>query len=156
MDVKADTTEAEPEIAMSKDDDSKPTSESGTDKVAIVNEKSDKEEDKQIVEEKKDSTKDEKDSVEDENKDSSKDVNEVHVKDAVVDKQLLQAFRFFDQNRVGYIKVQDLRCILHNLGKFLSHRDVKELAQSALLESNSARDDRIFYKKLVRLTFADR
>ncbi|URD78443.1 cell division cycle and apoptosis regulator 1 [Musa troglodytarum] len=155
-DVKADTTEAEPEIAMSKDDDSKPTSESGTDKVAIVNEKSDKEEDKQIVEEKKDSTKDEKDSVEDENKDSSKDVNEVHVKDAVVDKQLLQAFRFFDQNRVGYIKVQDLRCILHNLGKFLSHRDVKELAQSALLESNSARDDRIFYKKLVRLTFADR
>lgn len=80
---------------MSKDDDSKPTSESGTDKVAMVNEKSAKEEDKQIAEEKKDSTKDEKDSVEDENKDSSKDVNEVHVKDAVVDRQLLQVICCF-------------------------------------------------------------
>ncbi|EHA8588973.1 putative protein SHORT ROOT IN SALT MEDIUM 1 [Cocos nucifera] len=74
------------------------------------------------------------------------------VKEEVVDKELLLAFRFFDQNSVGYIKVEDLRCIIHNMGKFLSNRDVKELVQSALFESNSARDNRIFYRKLVRLT----
>ncbi|GFS39130.1 ATP/GTP-binding protein family [Actinidia rufa] len=66
----------------------------------------------------------------------------------VVDKELLQAFRFFDRNQVGYIRVEDMRLIIHNLGKFLSYRDVKELAQSALLESNTGRDDRILYNKL--------
>ncbi|XP_068641295.1 protein SHORT ROOT IN SALT MEDIUM 1-like [Aristolochia californica] len=73
-------------------------------------------------------------------------------REAVVDKELLQAFRFFDRNRVGYIKVDDMRLIIHNLGKFLSHRNVKELVQSALLESNTARDNRILYNKLVRLS----
>ncbi|KAK8534602.1 hypothetical protein V6N13_080942 [Hibiscus sabdariffa] len=66
------------------------------------------------------------------------------------DKYLLQAFRFFDRNRVGYIRVEDMRLIIHSLGKFLSHRDVKELVQSALLESNTGRDDHILYDKLVR------
>ncbi|PQQ19523.1 cell division cycle and apoptosis regulator protein 1 [Prunus yedoensis var. nudiflora] len=70
----------------------------------------------------------------------------------VVDKELLQAFRFFDRNQVGYVRVEDMRLIIHNLGKFLSHRDVKELVQSALLESNTGRDDHILYKKLVRMT----
>ncbi|RVW84135.1 hypothetical protein CK203_053562 [Vitis vinifera] len=69
-----------------------------------------------------------------------------------VDKELLQAFRFFDRNRVGYIRVEDMRLIVHNLGNFLSHRDVKELVQSALLESNTGRDDRILYNKLVRMS----
>ncbi|KAJ6819174.1 uncharacterized protein M6B38_403810 [Iris pallida] len=73
-------------------------------------------------------------------------------REVVVHEEVLQAFRYFDRNRVGYIKVEDLRCLIHNLGKFLSHRDVKEMIQSALFESNSARDNRIFYKKLVRLT----
>ncbi|KAL5225939.1 hypothetical protein ABZP36_012578 [Zizania latifolia] len=71
-------------------------------------------------------------------------------KDEMVDKDLLQAFRYFDQNRAGYLKVDDLRCILHNLGKFLSNRDVKDLVQIALVESNSARDNRIIYTKLVK------
>jgi ABC-type Na+ efflux pump permease subunit len=71
-------------------------------------------------------------------------------KDEVVDKELLQAFRYFDQNRAGYLKVDDLRCILHNLGKFLSNRDVKDLVQIALVESNSARDNRIIYTKLAK------
>ncbi|KAL3338739.1 hypothetical protein AABB24_027719 [Solanum stoloniferum] len=66
-----------------------------------------------------------------------------------VNKELLQAFRFFDRNRAGYVRVEDMRLILHNLGKFLSHRDVKELVQSALIESNTGRDDRILYKKLI-------
>ncbi|KAK4263478.1 hypothetical protein QN277_028877 [Acacia crassicarpa] len=77
---------------------------------------------------------------------------EIHtVKEATVDKELLQAFHFFDRNRVGYIRVEDMRLMIHNLGKFLSHRDVKELVQSALLESNTGRDDRILYNKLVRM-----
>uniref|UniRef100_A0A0E0LCP7 EF-hand domain-containing protein n=1 Tax=Oryza punctata TaxID=4537 RepID=A0A0E0LCP7_ORYPU len=71
-------------------------------------------------------------------------------KDEVLDKELLQAFRYFDQNRAGYLKVDDLRCILHNLGKFLSNRDVKDLVQIALVESNSARDNRIIYTKLAK------
>ncbi|PNY15733.1 cell division cycle and apoptosis regulator protein [Trifolium pratense] len=74
------------------------------------------------------------------------------VKEAVVDKDLLKAFRFFDRNRVGYIRVEDMRIIIHNLGMFLSHRDVKELVQSALLESNTGRDDRILYIKLARMS----
>lgn len=68
-----------------------------------------------------------------------------------VNKELLQAFRFFDRNRAGFIRVEDMRLILHNLGKFLSHRDVKELVQSALIESNTGRDDRILYKKLINM-----
>ncbi|KAF5198132.1 Cell division cycle and apoptosis regulator protein, partial [Thalictrum thalictroides] len=80
----------------------------------------------------------------------TKDKAKTATKELTVDKELLQAFRFFDRNRVGYIKVEDMRFILHNLGKFLSHRDVKELVQSALLESNTARDNRILYNKLVR------
>ncbi|KAG5531791.1 hypothetical protein RHGRI_026421 [Rhododendron griersonianum] len=83
-------------------------------------------------------------------------------KPVAVDKELLQAcveiwlssdfaFRFFDRNRVGYVRVEDMRLIIHNLGKFLSYRDVKELVQSALLESNTGRDDHILYNKLVRM-----
>ncbi|XWS34124.1 hypothetical protein CRYUN_Cryun21dG0013100 [Craigia yunnanensis] len=73
-------------------------------------------------------------------------------KEHAINKDLLQAFRFFDRNRVGYIRVEDMRLIIHNLGKFLSHRDVKELVQIALLEGNTGRDDHILYNKLVRLT----
>ncbi|KAI7748585.1 hypothetical protein M8C21_000124 [Ambrosia artemisiifolia] len=53
--------------------------------------------------------------------------------------------------RFGHIRVEDMWLIIHNLGKFLSHRDVKDLIQSALLESNTGRDDRILYNKLVRM-----
>jgi hypothetical protein len=74
------------------------------------------------------------------------------VLEVFVDKDLLQAFRFFDRNRAGYIRVEDMRLIIHNMRKFLSHRDVKELVQSALLESNTGRDDRILYNKLVRMS----
>ncbi|KAE8658870.1 ATP/GTP-binding family protein, putative isoform 2 [Hibiscus syriacus] len=50
------------------------------------------------------------------------------------------------------LQVEDMRLIIHSLGKFLSHRDVKELVQSALLESNTGRDDHILYDKLVRMS----
>ncbi|WZZ35985.1 hypothetical protein YC2023_019386 [Brassica napus] len=79
------------------------------------------------------------------------------------------AFRVFDRNQTGYVRVrrslnssslnnhliisqnvEDMRITIHSLGKFISHREVKELVQSALLESNTGRDDRILYNKLVR------
>ncbi|XP_019460840.1 PREDICTED: cell division cycle and apoptosis regulator protein 1 isoform X2 [Lupinus angustifolius] len=80
-----------------------------------------------------------------------KSKKETPVKEVTVDRELLQAFQFFDRNRAGYIRVEDMRLVIHNLGMFLSHRDVKELVQSALLESNTGRDDRILYTKLVRM-----
>jgi hypothetical protein len=76
---------------------------------------------------------------------------ETRRKKETVDKELLQAFRFFDRNQVGYVRVEDLRLVIHSLGKFLSHKDVKELVQSALLETNTGRDDHILYSKLVRM-----
>lgn len=72
-------------------------------------------------------------------------------KHELVDKDLLQAFRYFDQNRVGYIKVEDLRCIFENMGKFLSNRDVKDLVQAAVSESNSANDNHVIYTNLVKM-----
>ncbi|CAI0402170.1 unnamed protein product [Linum tenue] len=72
----------------------------------------------------------------------------------IVDKELLQAFRFFDRNRAGFVRVEDMRVIIHTLGKFLSHREVKELVQNALLESNTGRDDRILYPKLVKMNLS--
>ncbi|KAG6763937.1 hypothetical protein POTOM_031387 [Populus tomentosa] len=64
---------------------------------------------------------------------------------------LRQAFRCFDWNQTGYIRVEDMRLIIHSLGTFLSHTEIKELVQSALLESNTGRDDCILYNKLVRM-----
>nr|TKS02902.1 hypothetical protein D5086_0000156930 [Populus alba] len=62
-----------------------------------------------------------------------------------------QAFRCFDWNQTGYIRVEDMRLIIHSLGTFLSHTEIKELVQSALLESNTGREDCILYNKLVRM-----
>jgi hypothetical protein len=65
----------------------------------------------------------------------------------VVDEELLLAYCYFDKNKVGYLKSDDIRRLLHSLGMFLSHRIVKELVVSAVLESNkSARNDRITYR----------
>ncbi|KAK6913159.1 DBC1/CARP1 catalytically inactive NUDIX hydrolase domain [Dillenia turbinata] len=88
-------------------------------------------------------------------------------KKATVDKELLQAWKLLSGFSIGTewvsssdfqiasfssLQVEDMRLIMHSLGKFLSHRDVKELVQSALLESNTGRDDRILYNKLVRMS----
>eukprot|EP00262_Sarcandra_glabra_P006358 TRINITY_DN1857_c0_g3_i1.p1 TRINITY_DN1857_c0_g3~~TRINITY_DN1857_c0_g3_i1.p1 ORF type:complete len:802 (+),score=246.13 TRINITY_DN1857_c0_g3_i1:210-2408(+) len=72
-------------------------------------------------------------------------------KQPIVNKVLLQAFHYFDRNSVGYIKVEDLRTIINNLGKFHSRRAVKELTRVAVLESNKNRDDRINYPELLKV-----
>ncbi|XP_052310848.1 protein SHORT ROOT IN SALT MEDIUM 1-like [Populus trichocarpa] len=50
---------------------------------------------------------------------------ELSGKEAVIDKELLEAFRCFDWNQTGYIRVEDMRLIIHSLGTFLSHTEVK-------------------------------
>jgi hypothetical protein len=68
-------------------------------------------------------------------------------KKVVVDEELLLAYRYFDKNRVGYLKSDDIRRLLHCLGKFLSHRNVKDIVACAVSESSkSSRDDRIVYR----------
>lgn len=71
-------------------------------------------------------------------------------KQPIMDKELLEAFHFFDRERVGYIRAEDLRSIIHSLGKFHSKRVVKEFLRIAVLESNKGRDDRILYMKLLK------
>ncbi|RWR79642.1 cell division cycle and apoptosis regulator protein 1 isoform X2 [Cinnamomum micranthum f. kanehirae] len=63
-------------------------------------------------------------------------VTDQSLKQPVVDKELLE--------------VEDMRTIIHNLGKFHCKRAVKELLRIAVLESNKDRDDHIFYMKLLK------
>ncbi|KAJ1259598.1 hypothetical protein BS78_10G168000 [Paspalum vaginatum] len=130
------------EVPADDGGNNKSTKETELENIANVHEKAASVEEKQSIEERGDL-------VDGGEKVLTKEVKPA--KDEVVDKELLQAFRYFDQNRVGYLKVDDLRCILHNLGKFLSSRDVKDMVQTALIESNSARDNRILYLKLVKI-----
>lgn len=54
----------------------------------------------------------------------------------------------------GYIKTEDMRRILHNLGLRLSYRQVKDLCNyvaettSSTASSRSSRADRIYYRQL--------
>ncbi|EIE19235.1 hypothetical protein COCSUDRAFT_49062 [Coccomyxa subellipsoidea C-169] len=69
-----------------------------------------------------------------------------------VDEELLLAFRYFDRNCCGYIKVDDLRRIVANLGHALSLRTVKELclnvAGAPSSSAGRARQDRIYYRDI--------
>ena len=60
--------------------------------------------------------------IHDKNKDQKvdKDIKlETVVQKTIIDKELLKAYRYCDRNIVGYIEVEDLQIILHNLGKFV-------------------------------------
>lgn len=81
-----------------------------------------------------------------------KDVKpDTDVQKTIIDKELLKAYRYFDRDRTGYIKLDDLRRILHSLGKLLSDKNLRELTLCALFESNkSPRSGRILYTNLVK------
>lgn len=64
-------------------------------------------------------------------------------KQTVVDKQLLEAFHFFDRNQTGYLKSEDLETIIHCLGRFYSRYYVRHLVFGVSEHS------KVFYKKLV-------
>ncbi|KAG6483975.1 hypothetical protein ZIOFF_060768 [Zingiber officinale] len=174
--VNVKVEQAESEVDVKMDVDSVVMNESNTDKIgndnkaANANEAADKNTkpanaNEAVAEDNKQNA-DQTDTVKD--KDCVKTVKEASTGDGVVDKELLEAFRYFDKNRTGYIKVHssqlrqihvkqtcqaigcNLSCISTNLPSLY-----QELAQSALLESNSARDDRVFYKKLVKMAIGD-
>ncbi|KAG2283434.1 hypothetical protein Bca52824_054654 [Brassica carinata] len=133
-----------------KDEHSEKTSDTVSDAVTEV--ATDTEEEKGSIVEKTDSksaeTKPKSES--DKNEKQEEGTSGATKREETVDNELLQAFRVFDRNQTGYVRVEDMRITIHSLGKFISHREVKELVQSALLESNTGRDDRILYNKLVR------
>ena len=57
--------------------------------------------------------------------------------------------RYFDRSGAGYLKVDDLRRLLHNLGAGLPHRLVKELATVAADASGSrGRGERAYYRDI--------
>jgi hypothetical protein len=43
-------------------------------------------------------------------------------------------------------KADDVRRLLHSLGRFLSHRNIKELVACAVSESSKTRDERVVYR----------
>ena len=57
--------------------------------------------------------------------------------------------RYFDRTGCGYIKVEDLRRLMHSLGAGLPHRLVKEVVAAAA-ESGSSRwrGERVYYRDL--------
>ncbi|KAK9801969.1 hypothetical protein WJX73_003604 [Symbiochloris irregularis] len=59
------------------------------------------------------------------------------------DELLLQAFRYFDRTGAGYLRVDDVKVLLHALGLSMSHRTVRELTNSV---TDPRREDRIYYK----------
>lgn len=84
----------------------------------------------------------------------SKQVDEVMTKErtkeeVVVNEELLFAFRYFDRAGCGYIKCDDLRRLLHNLGSCLAPRVVRELVHgAAAIGKEKHKLDRVYYKYL--------
>ncbi|KAI5072001.1 hypothetical protein GOP47_0012107 [Adiantum capillus-veneris] len=68
-------------------------------------------------------------------------------RNVIVNEKLLKAFRYFDKNRLNFLKAEDVRRLVHILGRCLTRRWVKDLSSTALSESR-AKDDCIYYKKL--------
>ena len=58
--------------------------------------------------------------------------------------------RYFDKSGCGYIKVDDMRRLLHNLGAGLPHRLVKDLASVAADTSGGSRGrgERVYYREI--------
>ena len=64
-----------------------------------------------------------------------------------VNEELLFAFRYFDRAGCGYLKCDDLRRLLHNLGCCLAPRVVRELVHGAAA-MNKEKLDRVCYRSL--------
>eukprot|EP00210_Caulerpa_lentillifera_P004751 g4535.t1 len=67
--------------------------------------------------------------------------------EVVVNEELLFAFRYFDRAGCGYIKCDDMRRLLHNLGSCLAPRVVRELVHgAAAIGKEKHKFDRVYYK----------
>lgn len=56
--------------------------------------------------------------------------------------------RYFDKTGTGYLRVEDLRRIVHNLGAGLSHRSVKTLVQGVADPQGGWRGERVYYRSV--------
>lgn len=74
-----------------------------------------------------------------------------------VDEDLLLAFRYFDKTGCGYIKADDLRRLLHNLGRCMAPRCVRELVSAVVDRSTryKERDSRVYYRDLTDKEITD-
>eukprot|EP00879_Flechtneria_rotunda_P021247 GHRR01022384.1.p1 GENE.GHRR01022384.1~~GHRR01022384.1.p1 ORF type:complete len:131 (-),score=13.43 GHRR01022384.1:1418-1810(-) len=54
--------------------------------------------------------------------------------------------RYFDKTGTGYLRVEDLRRIIHNLGECLPHRSVKALVHGVADPGGSWRGERVYYR----------
>ncbi len=72
--------------------------------------------------------------------------------DRVFFSRILSHFRYFDRTGCGYIKVEDMRRLLHSLGLGLPYRAVKDLASVAqevsAMRGGHSSSDRIYYRDL--------
>eukprot|EP00803_Ostreobium_quekettii_P006031 evm.model.scf_3803.1 EVM.evm.TU.scf_3803.1 scf_3803:4028-11146(+) len=91
-----------------------------------------------------------KEKVEEE-KEKETDAKEVKKKKRYrVDEKLLLAFRYFDRTGCGYIRCEDLRRMLHNLGRSVPPRTVRELVANVADRSMryKEREPRVYYRDL--------
>jgi len=70
---------------------------------------------------------------------------DIEMKDTGSNEELLFAFRFFDRAGCGYIKCDDLRRLLHNIGSCLAPRVVRDLVSGV---ANKEKQDRVYYQSL--------
>lgn len=78
---------------------------------------------------------------------SLKNFENLKKKKYVVDEELLLAFRYFDRSGCGYIKCDDLKRLLHNLGYYLSPKTVRELVY-AVADKGKYKHERVYYRDI--------
>lgn len=54
--------------------------------------------------------------------------------------------RYFDKTGTGYLRVEDMRRIMHNLGAGLPHRAVRGLVHGVADPTGGWRGERIYYR----------
>jgi len=62
---------------------------------------------------------------------------------------LTAAFRYFDKTGTGYLRCEDLRRIVHNLGLQLPHRRVRTLVLGVSELTGRFKGERVMYKELI-------
>eukprot|EP01133_Synstelium_polycarpum_P000446 gene446-532_t len=67
--------------------------------------------------------------------------------DAIKAKRYNEAYEFYDQNCVSYLKNEDVELIIHNLGLYLSKSYVQKLVQKVSTEYTSSKG-RVFYREI--------
>lgn len=59
--------------------------------------------------------------------------------------------RYFDKTGTGYLRVEDLRRILHNLDQGLPHRAIKALVAAVADPHGAYRGERVYYRYVLRV-----